>query len=84
MTEQRIDSAAEAATTTHADEGEGQGLGAPGAHTEVGTGEGRDPVLPSPEPGTGRGEDADDVPATEGERQLVETVKQIHRLEESN
>ena len=75
-----MDSAAEAATTTHADEG----LGAPGAHTELGTGKGRDPAPPSPEPGSGRGEDAGDVPATEGERQLVETVKQIHRLEESN
>lgn len=53
MTEQRIDSAAAAATTTHADE-----------------------------PGSDRGDDG--VPATEAERQLLETVKQIHRLEESN
>jgi hypothetical protein len=68
MSEQRTDHAAETATTTHADEGEGQGLVAPGASTE---------------PGSGAGDDTD-VPATEGQRQLVETVKQIHRLEESN
>lgn len=86
MSEIRIDSAADAATTEHPDEGEGQGLARPGAHADSGPGEAAEPALPSSAPGVGRGElDQDeDLPDTEGARQVVETVRSISRLEESN
>jgi len=50
------------------------------AQAAVGTGE--DPESPAAD--TDALGDQTDVPATEGNRQLVETVRSIERLEESN
>lgn len=86
MSEQRTDHAAEAATSEHPDVGDGQGLAAPGAHPDGAPGEAAEPSLPSSVPGIGRDELGQDEeqPQTEGARQLVETVRSISRLEESN
>lgn len=86
MSEQRIDHAAQAATTEHPDVGDGQGLAAPAAGTDAGPGEAAESTLPSSAPGPGHDElDEDEqTPRTEGARQVVETVRSISRLEESN
>jgi hypothetical protein len=49
MSEQRIDQAADAATTTDADPGDGTGLAAPGAHLGGGTGGTDDMTVPDDE-----------------------------------
>lgn len=72
MSEQRIDSGAEAAALGSPDVAEGQGLMAPGAHDQGGAA--RDPELPSAPPQSG---EQRDTPVTEGARSLVESVRSL-------